>query len=187
MKISLSLICFLFIICSCSKRYKIIDFNSKYKNEIDSLSNLSLELKNKYSFESITIRRFELEIGIGVFVSYKNSRYVISRYFEINNLKLIKSDFDVYSVFESSNNIELNSLLSDKLLLEILRIYNKIEANAIFLTKKGIFIALENAITKNHDDVESGLFVPHSEKIDSFNIIEKINDKKFIYEETTTN
>ena len=32
--------------------------------------------------------------------------------------------------------------------------------------------------------IESGLFVPHSGEIDSFNIIEKIEDKKLVYEET---
>jgi hypothetical protein len=187
MKMSFSVIFCLFVICGCSKRNKIINYNSKYKNEIDSLSNLSKELKNEYSFESIIIRKVDPELGIGVLIAYKNYTYVNSRYFEINNLRLNKSNLDFCSAFESSNNIELDSLLSDKLLIEILRIYVKIKANAIYLNEKGIFIALENAITINHDDVESGLLVPHSEEIDSFNIIEKINDKKFIYEETLKN
>jgi hypothetical protein len=92
LKNSFSILFFLFIICGCSKRNKIIDFNSKYENEIDSLSNLSLELKNEYSFESITIRKVDSDLGVGVFFSYKNSRYMISRYFEINNLNLITSE-----------------------------------------------------------------------------------------------
>ncbi|MBK8673171.1 MAG: hypothetical protein IPN93_09330 [Bacteroidetes bacterium] len=179
MKTSLCILFFLFIICGCSKPNKIINYNSKYINEIDSLSNISKELKNKYSFEYITIREFDSDIGIRV--SVKDSIFSDCKYFEINILNPIKSDFDSLSVFE---NIDKNSLFSDKLLIEILRIYIKIKANAIYLNERGIFIALENAITINHDDVESGLFVPHSGEIDSFNIIEKIEDKKLVYEET---
>ncbi|MBL0286699.1 MAG: hypothetical protein IPQ19_04610 [Bacteroidetes bacterium] len=141
MKTSLCILFFLFIICGCSKPNKIINYNSKYINEIDSLSNISKELKNKYSFEYITIREFDSDIGIRV--SVKDSIFSDCKYFEINILNPIKSDFDSLSVLKILIKIVY---FSAKLLIEILRIYIKNQGKCNLFERKGNFLLhCENA------------------------------------------
>ncbi len=168
----------------CNSENQMVAYYEKYKEDMDSIKEISKEFNKAYHFEYASLR--ELSVGIRLSVHDKHPYKGIGEYFNTETFETIPFDANDTIVCDSCTDEErkrYKALLVDSRLKTILRLYTKIKPDAIEITSEGVFFALGAPLKHpNKSEVEGGIFMPFGENFNRKLVVKKIDDNAYLYD-----
>ncbi len=158
------------ILISCKNENKIINFYKHNLVQLDSVNILCRDVLASYPQNDIVIRSdFNNSIRVRVWLDSNNTNsiYFSNKYFK-------------YEFGDDDNSNQEFAI--DQKVSALLKNYQKLNIRGIRINEEGVFYIISNALKSNVAGVESGIFIPFKNEFNKANVIQKIDEKAYIYE-----
>jgi hypothetical protein len=170
---------YLLIIVSCNPANRIENYYTEHKTELLQLTAMCDSVKSKYGCGDIVMRSSETP-SLYLRIKESGSRYCVM-FFKNNELGMIDygdtlpGDVNYYS-----------RILKDIYFEEIIRLYFKLEPDAMDAGDGGVFLALSGVPMKRptHYDAESGIYISYNEEKMPFDYYKQIDTMAYLQQWT---